>query len=144
MNENFILIWFLNMKEDIKIDNFKDRVSLVWLTTKTIFSTTIRVMLLLINIVLSFTGKVLLFFSTLFLILIYILFSSIISLILVCLSIGLMPLEIIAFLISGNTAIFSIPYKLISRIWDEDKYPIRLRDKLFGLLDRSWLFIDSD
>lgn len=132
------------MKEDIKIDNLKDRVSLIWLTTKTIFSTTIYIIFLLINIVLSCIGKILLFLFTVFLIPVYVLLGLITSLVLVCLSIGLMPLEIIVFLIFGNTAIFSIPYKLISRIWDEDKYPIRLRDKLFGLLDRSWLFIDLD
>lgn len=128
------------MKEDIKIDNLKDRVSLIWLTTKTIICT----ILLLINIVLSCIGKILLLFFTVFLIPIYVLLGLITSLVLVCLSIGLMPFEIIVFLIFGNIAIFSIPYKLISRIWDEDKYPVCLRDKLLGLLDRSWLFIDLD
>jgi hypothetical protein len=128
----------------MKIDNPKDRVNLIWWTTKTVFSTTILVILYLINVVLSCTGKILLFFSTLFFIPVYILLALIISLVLVCLSIGLMPLEIIAFLISGNTAIFSIPYKIISRIWDEDEYPIRLRDGMFELLDRSWIFINLD
>lgn len=67
------------------------------------------------------------------------LFGIALSPTLVVLGVGLLPLEIIIFLITGETKAFTILYELVVNYWDEDNYPFKLLDDIYNWLDKPWI-----
>ena len=57
---------------------------------------------------------------------------------LIILGVGLLPLEVIIFLITGETRAFSILYELVAKYWDDENYPIKLLDDIYNWLEKPW------
>lgn len=57
---------------------------------------------------------------------------------LIILGVGLLPLEVIIFLITGETRVFSILYELVAKYWDDENYPIKLLDDIYNWLEKPW------
>ena len=70
------------------------------------------------------------------------LFGIALSPTLVVLGVGLLPLEVIIFLITGETRAFTILYELVIKYWDDDNYPNKLLDDIYSWLDKPWLLND--
>ena len=52
---------------------------------------------------------------------------------------GLIPLEIILFLITGETKVFTILYELGTKYWDVNVYPGKISLDLFYLIEKPWV-----
>jgi hypothetical protein len=52
---------------------------------------------------------------------------------------GLIPLEIILFLIIGETKAFTILYKIGMKYWDINVYPGKASLDLFNLIEKPWV-----
>ena len=66
-------------------------------------------------------------------------FGVIVSPALFILGVGLIPLEIILFLITGETKVFTILYELGIKYWDLDVYPGKVSSDLFDLVEKPWV-----
>lgn len=67
------------------------------------------------------------------------LFGIALSPTLIILGVGLLPLEIIIFLITGETKAFTILYELVVNYWDDNNYPYKLLDDIYNWLDKPWI-----
>ena len=66
----------------------------------------------------------------------WIILGVIISPVLFIFGVGLIPLEIILFLITGETKVFTILYELGMKYWDVDAYPGKIPYDLFFLVEK--------
>ena len=66
-------------------------------------------------------------------------FGAVISPVLFILGAGLIPLEIILFLITGETKVFTILYELGIKYWGVDVYPGKVSFDLFDLVEKPWV-----
>jgi hypothetical protein len=74
-----------------------------------------------------------------FYIILFALFGVALSPTLVVLGVGLLPLEVIIFLITGETKAFTVLYELIEKYWSCDYYPIKLLTYLYNWLEKPWI-----
>ncbi len=86
--------------------------------------------------------KVIFYIISIFYIILVALFGVALSPTLVVLGVGLLPLEIIIFLITGETKAFTILYELVVKYWDGDNYPIKLLDDIYNWLEKPWVLND--
>lgn len=100
---------------------------------------TVGTLLYVILIILVAITKTIFYIISLFYVTLVVLFGAVLSPTLVVLEIGLLPLEIIIFLITGETKAFPNLYELIVKYWDYDNYPIKLLDDIYTWLDRPWV-----
>lgn len=100
---------------------------------------TISTILYVILIILVAITKGIFYIISFFYIILVALFGVALSPTLVVLGIGLLPLEIIIFLITGETNVFTILYKLVVKYWDDDNYPIKLFEDICNWLEKPWI-----
>ena len=68
----------------------------------------------------------------------WIIFGVIVFPVLFILGAGLIPLEIILFLITGETKVFTILYELGIKYWDVNAFPGKVSLELFDLAVKPW------
>ena len=100
---------------------------------------TVETILYVILIILVAITKGIFCIISFFYIVLAALFGVALSPTLVVLGVGLLPLEIIIFLIAGETKAFTILYELAVRYWDSDNYPYKLLDDIYSWLDKPWI-----
>lgn len=120
-----------------KIIGFRNR--LASLSTG-IVATVGTILFVILNILVAIT-KGIFYILSLFYIILIVLFGVALSPTLVVLGVGLLPLEIIIFLITGETKAFTILYELIVKYWDDDYYPIKLLVDILNWLDEPWIYL---
>jgi ABC-type multidrug transport system permease subunit len=72
----------------------------------------------------------------------WIILGAVVSPALFILGTGLIPLEIIIFLITGETKVFTILYKLGMKYWDINVYPGKVSFDLLDLIEKPWVLND--
>ena len=117
-----------------KIIGFKNRLGSLY----TGIVATVEIILDVILIILVAITKGIFYCISIFYIILVALFGAALSPTLVVLGVGLLPLEIIILLITGETEVFTILYELIVKYWNSDNYPIKLLTHLYDWLDRPW------
>ena len=103
---------------------------------------TVEAILYVILIILVVITKGIFYIISFFYIILVALFGVALSPTLVVLGVGLLPLEIIIFLITGETKAFTILYGLVVKYWKCDNYPIKLLIGFYNWLDKPWLLND--
>jgi len=100
---------------------------------------TVSTILYIILIILVAITKGIFYIISFFYIILVALFGITLSPTLVVLGVGLLPLEIIIFLITGETKVFIILYKLAVKYWNGDNYPIKLFEDICNWLEKPWV-----
>ena len=118
-----------------KIIGFRDRLA----SLGTGIVATVGTILYIILIILVAITKVIFYVILFFYIVLAALFGVALSPTLVVLGVGLLPLEIIIFLITGETKAFTILYELAVKYWDGDNYPIKSFDDIYNWIDKPWI-----
>ena len=103
---------------------------------------TVGTILYIILIILVAITKGIFCVISFFYIILVALFGIALSPTLVVLGVGLLPLEIIIFLITGETKSFTILYELVVNYWDSDNYPYKLLDDIYNWLEKPWVLND--
>lgn len=100
---------------------------------------TVRTILYVILIILVAITKGIFYIISFFYIILAALFGAVLFPTLVVLGVGLLPLEIIIFLITGETKVFTILYELAVKYWKCDNYPYKLFEDIISWLEKSWV-----
>ena len=100
---------------------------------------TVETILVVILSILVAITKGIFYVISFFYIILVALFGAALSPALVVLGIGLLPLEIIIFLITGETKAFTILYELVVKYWNCNNYPIKLFIDVCIWLDKPWI-----
>lgn len=100
---------------------------------------TVKTILYVILTILTAITKVIFYIISFFYIVLVALFGVVLSPTLVVLGVGLLPLEIIIFLITGETKAFTILYELAVNYWDGDNYPYKLFENIYKWLEKPWV-----
>lgn len=100
---------------------------------------TVRTILYVILSILVVITKAIFYIISFFYIILVALFGVALSPTLVVLGVGLLPLEIIIFLITGETKVFTILYEFAVNYWDCDNYPYKLFEDIYNWLEKPWV-----
>jgi hypothetical protein len=103
---------------------------------------TVETILYVILIILVAITKAIFYIISFFYIILAVLFGIALFPTLVVLGVGLLPLEIIIFLITGETKAFTILYELAVNYWDWDNYPYKLFEDICHWLEKPWVLND--